>query len=107
LRKKNYDGAVREMEVLIEGRGRWEGTRLLESLQRWRVPLIIVKEIEDLLAYVTQIVELLKFIREDYLHQNQSPKDLLLENLLEFVFRILVYFSDISTSSSEAQHLRA
>jgi hypothetical protein len=54
---------VREMEVLIEGRARWEGSRLLESLQRWRVPLIIVKEIEELLAYVTQIVELLKFIR--------------------------------------------
>jgi hypothetical protein len=98
---------VREMEMLIEGKTRWEGTRLLESLQRWRVPIIIMKEIEDLLTYVTQIVELLKFIREDYIHQNQLPKDLLLENLLEFVFRILVYFSDISANSNEAQHLRA
>lgn len=49
--------------MLIEGKTRWEGTRLLESLQRWRVPIIIMKEIEDLLTYVTQIVELLKFIR--------------------------------------------
>jgi len=29
MRKKNYEGVLREMEVLIEGRGRWEGTRLL------------------------------------------------------------------------------
>jgi hypothetical protein len=107
LKKKNYEGAVKEMEVLIEGRVRWEGTRLLESLQRWRVPLIILKEIEELLVYVSQVVELLRFIREDYLHQNQIPKDFLLENLLEFVFRILVYFSDISASSVEAERLRA
>jgi hypothetical protein len=71
------------------------------------VPLIILKEIEELLVYVSQVVELLRFIREDYLHQNQIPKDFLLENLLEFVFRILVYFSDISASSVEAERLRA
>jgi hypothetical protein len=46
------------------------------------------------MTYVAQVVELLKFLRADYAHSRATGSDsLLLENLLELVFRVLVYFS--------------
>lgn len=60
---QSIDGLIRQMDVVIEGKMRWEGNRLIESLQRWRVPLIIHKETEDLLNFLTQAVELIKLVR--------------------------------------------
>lgn len=71
------------MEAIIEGRARWESGRLIESLQRWRVPIIVCKEIEDLLSYLSQAVELIKFLKVDYANlRNLSPDNILFENLL-------------------------
>ena len=51
---------------------------------------------------------MIKFLRKDYatLH-NLSPDALLFENLLEFVFRVLVYFSEIESKSAEAGRIRS
>jgi hypothetical protein len=96
------------MEQVIEGKARWEGTRLIESLQRWRVPLIVCKEIDDLLSCLNMATELIKSIRADYPNPNNLTADsLLLENLLELVFRVLVYFSEIPTGSPEASKIRS
>lgn len=53
------------------------------------------------MTYVGQVVELLKFLHADYANLRGTVSDsVLLENLLELVFRVLVYFSEIPFGSA-------
>lgn len=80
----------------------------IESLSRWGVPPVVCQEVEDLRLLFLSMSESILTINQDQLQLEQriqnSPA---MANLLEFVFRILTFFSDVNPHSEESSRIRS
>ena len=82
--------------------------RFSESLSRWGVPPVVCQEVEDLKALFLSTSETIVTINQEQIYLQQVIGSLpALENVLEFVLRIVAFFSEVHTQSAEGVRMRA